>query len=476
MTTICAICNETLKSTRALATHLQHRHKIKSKDYTIKYIHNSTQPMCVECGSETRYVSFMFKKYCKSHANLAAAEAGRIGGKIKTTWNKGHTKETLTKLRECSRKYTGTGNPFHGKTHTSTAIDKMTANSRIDKETLLTRLKERENDWHFDYTNIDYESRQKQYISCKCRKCNSICERTLQTLERGSLCHECYPINKYSKPERDLRKIIAETGIENFQSNTRSIITPQELDIHLPEHKFAIEYNGLYWHSEEREGKTYHFDKTNSCREQDIQLFHIFSDEWREKQEIIESMIRQRIGKSNERIFARKCVARIVPRTDSKTFFNKTHISGNTPSKITFGLYHHDTLVMALSLRTSFHRKYREAKMIEIARLSSELDTIVVGGLSKLLKQAKKWARQEKYNGILTYADRRFGEGKGYLKTGFTLIGETKADYWYTDGRTRFNRFTYRAQPNKPEKEVAKEAGVFKIYGCGSNIYEMLLS
>ena len=42
-------------------------------------------------------------------------------------------------------------------------------------------------------------------------------------------------------------------------------------------------------------------------------------------------------------------------------------------------------------------------------------------------------------------------------------------------GEKRFFRFKYRAQPGKSEKQVAEENGVFKVYGCGHNIYIMKL-
>ena len=113
--------------------------------------------------------------------------------------------------------------------------------------------------------------------------------------------------------------------------------------------------------------------------------------------------------------------------------------------------------------------------MIEIARFSSALNTNIVGGFGKLLKEVKKWSISQGYTGILTYADLRFGKGDVYKINGFQLVGSTKSDYWYTDGKRRYNRFQYRAQPGKTEKQVAQEAGVYKIYGCGSNIYKLTL-
>jgi len=51
------------------------------------------------------------------------------------------------------------------------------------------------------------------------------------------------------------------------------------------------------------------------------------------------------------------------------------------------------------------------------------------------------------------------------------LEKETGPDYWYSDGRKRFDRFKFRASNGKSEKIIASENNVFKIWGCGSNIF-----
>jgi len=99
----------------------------------------------------------------------------------------------------------------------------------------------------------------------------------------------------------------------------------------------------------------------------------------------------------------------------------------------------------------------------------------VTGGLTRLLKKASIWAKSENYTGIVTYADLRFGNGDGYLTAGFEFKKDTGPDYWYTDGKVRYDRFQFRAKNGKSEKEIAKERKVFKINGCGSNIFTLIL-
>ena len=92
---------------------------------------------------------------------------------------------------------------------------------------------------------------------------------------------------------------------------------------------------------------------------------------------------------------------------------------------------------------------------------------VVVGGLGKFIKYYKT----NYSNPLMTYADRRFGEGLGYEKVGFEYYGETGVDYWYSDGRQRYDRFVVKAEVGKSEREKAAEMNLYKVWGCGSNIW-----
>jgi hypothetical protein len=81
--------------------------------------------------------------------------------------------------------------------------------------------------------------------------------------------------------ERQVLEFIQSIYKGEIITNDRTIIKPMELDIYLPELKLAIEYCGLYWHSEKQgKGKYYHLNKLIKCQEQGIDLITIFSDEW----------------------------------------------------------------------------------------------------------------------------------------------------------------------------------------------------
>lgn len=105
----------------------------------------------------------------------------------------------------------------------------------------------------------------------------------------------CY-YKQSSQAERDLVDWFNELNICTIKTNDRTLLYPNEIDVLLPEKNLAIEYNGLFWHSEQV-GKdiSYHSSKTNKCAYQNIDLIHIFENEWISKQNIIKSFIERRL-------------------------------------------------------------------------------------------------------------------------------------------------------------------------------------
>ena len=106
-------------------------------------------------------------------------------------------------------------------------------------------------------------------------------------------CLICFPyeIVNISAEEIELFKFVKSLAPDAIQSD-RIIISPYELDIYIPSKNLAIEFDGLYWHSDENKSNDYHLEKTNTCLRKGIRLIHIFEDEWREKRPIVESRIK----------------------------------------------------------------------------------------------------------------------------------------------------------------------------------------
>ena len=363
---------------------------------------------------------------------------------------------------------------FIGKEHRIETKEIIRKKVLLNKDSFEERTKQRTSEFTLLTSYENYFSRQKQYLQFQCNECNTINEKTLQAFERGSLCQKCFP-NSSSRAELEIGDYIGSLGLIP-KRNDRSIINPKELDIIVEDKKAAFEYDGLYWH-DDNSGKPrdYHYNKTKDCHAAGLSLFRIYSDQWENKNELVRAMIKCRLGIISKKIYARECQVSILDQSLSKEFFDKNHLYGSSPSKITFGLIHNNELVLAVSMRIPRQEKYKQEDFIEICRFASSHNTIVVGGFSKIFKGIKSWSIENSFKNILTYADLDTGTGNVYEKSGFQLAGETGPAYWYSDGQKRFDRFKFRAQNNKTEMQIANDAGVVRIYGAGSKIYKYAL-
>ncbi len=318
------------------------------------------------------------------------------------------------------------------------------------------------------------------YIKCGC---GQDYRTKINYLESGNqrTCKSCS--SKTTTPEKEIYEFLTKDcniSSEMIKSNGRyQFLDGKELDFYIPSKGIAIEFHGLAHHSERPVFyekniftiKTQHEFKYLKCKANNIQLIQIFEDEWANKRDIIKSMIRNRLGKGTK-IFARKTQLKELNKQEKKEFFDKNHIDGDTHSIISWGLYHQDKLVSAISLRKTWNKKY--GNVIEIARFASELNIQVFAGFSKLLKQAEKWAIENRYEGILTYADCRFGSGKVYKKVGFEHREKTKPNYYYEKNGIRENRFKHRKNKDldgNTEREQQNKLGWYAIYDAGNNIY-----
>lgn len=469
---ICAACGHEEEDLKKFSNHINSSHKMSSQDYTIKFLCGGVRPGCLECGEKVRYVSFSYKTYCKEHGTLAMKEAGARGGRA-PAWNRGKTKCDDERLLRHSKKVSGENNHFYGRQHTPDVIKKISINKLLRNTDLFDRISERENEFRLLTPLDEYTSRQQQLLSFECVACGEVQLKTLQAFERGSRCYHCSPIGK-SNWELEVFDFVKSVAPDAESGNKREI-SPKELDIYVPSKNFAVECHGLYWHSEGacQDGsfdKKKHLDKFNRAQSRGLKLLQLFEDEWRDKRDICRSLIVNRLGLNVEKCKTWSTQVVELNTAQQREFFDRTHISGYAPSRICWGLRdRHGEIVAALSLRVPRHGKLYEG-FLEIARFSTKLNTTVPGGLSKLLGQAKIYHKANGFRGLMTYVDRRIGDGSGYLKAGFSPTSETGVDYWYTDNQVRYDRFKFRATDGKPESQVAKEMSVSRIYGCGSLI------
>jgi hypothetical protein len=111
------------------------------------------------------------------------------------------------------------------------------------------------------------------------------------------MCTVCNKITPSSSGmELDLYNYIKSIYSGTIIRNTKRILpSKKELDIYLPDINMAFEFNGLYWHSDARLPKDYHYNKANECDSLDIDLIQIFENVWLENNDKIKKFIFNRI-------------------------------------------------------------------------------------------------------------------------------------------------------------------------------------
>lgn len=323
-----------------------------------------------------------------------------------------------------------------------------------------------------------------QRLAFKCVNCN---HRFVSKLYygRGVKCEVCNPtVSKFvSNEEQEVFNYITEElGIAGSQSN-KKIIAPYELDMVFPDFKIAIEYCGLYWHSEYSSGKDkkYHANKMKLANLAGYRLITIFSDEWNLRKDVVKSKLANIFKKTSTRYYARKLTVKEVAAADSKLFQDKHHLQGASSSKLSIGLYNDSVLVALMTfsnVRTALNSK-GTASEYELVRFVTD-GSSVVGGASKLLKYfIKKYSPTK----IVSYADTRWSEGNVYKLLGFTELATT-IGYWYVEGyKTRHHRYNFRKaalveagnNAELTEWEIMQNLGYDRIWDCGHIKFEMIL-
>jgi hypothetical protein len=285
--------------------------------------------------------------------------------------------------------------------------------------------------------------------------------------------------------EKQLGNWIATLGV-NYILNDRNICSPRELDIYLPDHNLAIEYNGLYWHSDaQNENKYYHQEKTEHCRKNGIQLIQIFEDEWQNNQDICKSIILQYLGLSKNKVAARKCKLEIISNKDIQPFMNENHLQGHSTGQCNIVLKYDNEIIMAMTFRTP---RYNKSFDYELLRLATKKNYTVIGGTEKLWKY---FLKNFSPSSVISYCDLRWFSGKVYSKLNF--VNNTKKilpTYWYTDCQNRFHRSKFTKSKavkyaikdstinenvlnQLTERHITKEIlGLYRIWDCGQAVWK----
>lgn len=260
----------------------------------------------------------------------------------------------------------------------------------------------------------------------------------------------------HSNEELQILEYVRSLGFEAKAS--QRVIRPKELDVYVESKKFAIEFDGTYWHNDEFIPNDRHLEKTIACEQLGIHLMHVFEWEWMLKQDIVKSMIKTSLGLAN-RIYARKCAITDVDSKTERVFLEENHIHGYVPSSYKLGLSYDGELV---ALMTFGKPRFAKSDATEMLRYCCKQSIEVVGGMSKLLKHS---INRFGFTKVLAYCDRSKFTGCSYEKLGFEHIKDTVPNYVWVRMRDFDIKTEYQTQM-KDEDNIMKSNGYVKVYDC----------
>jgi hypothetical protein len=324
-------------------------------------------------------------------------------------------------------------------------IDGLLATKR--KEFFNRRIREIIDD---EYEIVKYGSIC-EIIHKKCGQKTSIVRSTLinRNLNDRELCFYCNPKNS-SQLQKEFKEWLKSVYNGEIVTGCRNVIS-KELDFYLPELKLAIEFNGLYWHSELFKKKNYHKLKSDECDNKNIKLVHLWENDWLCKKDIIKSIINNYLNVGKVKIYARKCIIKKVGVIEAREFTNKNHLQGFVNHTVCYGLYHNEELVQLMSF-------IKKKDYWEIQRLCTKLEINVIGGAERLWRY---FCENNKPNFVITYSNRDYFTGKVYEKLGMNFEKITEPSLFYYD---RINKTVISRQ----QFRKIKSNDFLKIFNSGN--------
>ena len=309
-------------------------------------------------------------------------------------------------------------------------------------------------------------------VKIKCRVCGKVYETTVFNWCHGYVvaCEDCRK-RQFSIAEKELCETIKSWGFM-VEENVELTGDSRTYDMYLPELDIAIEYNGLYFHSDAvRKDTNFHLDKYLDCYENGIQLIQIWEDDYLNKKEIVLRFLKNKLGVSKDRkVNARECTVCELEVQDAREFLNRNHIQGFVSGSRYIGLKDNNGILVAVMVL----EKYSDTYDINLKRYATSCN--VRGGFSKLLYHIKDYIRE--CSGVYTFSDNTISSGELYRENGFRVISSIKPDYMYVVGNRRVHKFNYRKDrfrrdenllyaEDLTESELARLNGLARVYDAG---------
>ncbi|MDM2401888.1 zinc-ribbon domain-containing protein [Mycobacteroides abscessus] len=293
----------------------------------------------------------------------------------------------------------------------------------------------------------------------------------------GTGCPTCQAGMLISRGEKAITALIRNVLGADVQilTSTRTVAGTTELDILVPDYKLAIEFNGLYWHSERTgRGKDFHLGKTKACNAAGLRLVHVWEDDWNFRRSGVERLIRSALGVFDGPPAAECDAVEIDFKRAVGLFAENCHTRAIGRASFFDALVHGDTVVAAVSSRLRHGR-------LDVMQFAS---AGVSGAAAVLAEQLKRRARLHGIECVRWVVDNATDDGTGPSTAGFTPLGELQPEFRYVRNGERVSRSSFRparfrADPDlvfrtgRTEEQLAKLNGLDRIWDAGRTVWEL---
>lgn len=323
----------------------------------------------------------------------------------------------------------------------------------------------------YDYSNTMYGKNNRQRVTITCKTHGDFLQAPFDHLE-GCGCPSCVT---FGASEQELRDYVESLGVTTTKD--RTVLEGKEIDVFIPDKNVGFEFNGLYWHSEKisSRAETRHKDKTDLARSKGVRLIHIYEDDWIRKNDLVKSLIRNVLGFTSSKIYARQCKVSEIPCKLASEFIEINHIQGSTTGvSVSLGLFHGESLAAVMQFsKSSSNRGFVGKEFYELSRFAGAIN--VIGGASKLFAHFTKTYRPLE---VVSYSDNDMFDGGVYKYLGFKYVSDVPADYKIIDGHIRRHKSNYRKSllakrfPDQYNSELTEHENclnlrLYRIYNSG---------
>lgn len=280
-------------------------------------------------------------------------------------------------------------------------------------------------------------------------------------------------------------------------ANDRQLLSGRELDVVVPSRHVAVEYEGLWFHSEAMQRDTAsHLDKVRACAALGYRLVLVWEDDWRRRRDVVVAMLAHKLHalgrlavacpginpKVCGHVYARSLDVRRVSGHDAAAFLEANHVQGAVTATLHLALVDHDGDIRALLSARSPHAQSRTRRADgtwELVRFATCGE--VPGAASRLLAHATALLRPQGLARWVSFSANDVSDGGLYERLGFRRDGDVRPDYRYFghltgDVRRPKESFQLRRFRDDPalvwedgwtEARAARENGLSRVWDAG---------